>query len=115
MILVTWAESFGLNERGLPHPATDQSADGTKSYTSPDPFVPSEIRRVEWRNKVEGYLREILELVDYHSILRRPTLDGLRALLLLLPLMDGEFAFSSPLNASNLRSRGSNAGALGDP
>lgn len=92
MILVTWAQSFGLNEHGLLQAPADQPApegDETLSYIS-EPFVPPEITQVEWRNKAEEYLREILELLDYHSILRRPSLDGLRALLLLLPLMDGK-------------------------
>jgi len=100
MILVTWAESFGLNECGVPHDVADQSelvADATHSYTSPDTFVQPDIRRAEWRNKVEIYLKEILELVDYQSILRRPSLDGLRALLLLLPLMDGNLLLFSLL------------------
>jgi hypothetical protein len=95
MILVTWAESFGLNERGMPYAAVDQSVltgDDAQPCSSPDPFTPPEIKRGEWRNRVEVYLKEILDLVDYHSILRRPSLDGLQALLLLLPLMDGKSA-----------------------
>ena len=106
MILVTWAESFGLDERGVPHAAADQSdpvADATHPYTSSDTFLPPESGRAEWRSKVEAYLKEILELVDYQSILRRPSLDGLRALLLLLPLMDGKSLLCfSIVNAPNL-------------
>lgn len=35
-------------------------------------------------------LREVLELVDYHSIMRKPSWDGIRVLLLILPLLEGE-------------------------
>lgn len=87
MLLVTWAEAFGLNEHGLPHPSADQSGRSTDSndYT---PALSANMR-IKWKNKTELYVREILELVDCHSLLRRPSLDGLRVLLLLLPLMEG--------------------------
>ncbi|KAF9532331.1 hypothetical protein CPB83DRAFT_759588 [Crepidotus variabilis] len=80
MLLVTWAASFGLDERGVPLSSKpDQSA---------HPYAPPRTQRSQWKVKTEGFIREILELVDYHGILRRPTMDGLRALLLLLPLLD---------------------------
>lgn len=42
------------------------------------------------KDKTEAMLREILELVDFHSILRKPSWDGVRILLLLLPLLEGQ-------------------------
>ncbi|KAF8969907.1 hypothetical protein BDZ97DRAFT_1793314 [Flammula alnicola] len=99
MLLVTWAASFGLDERGLPDTegaSIDQAAtaDGlvaegsTTYYPQNSKYAPPGNRRRQWRNKSDNYLREVLELVDYHGVLRRPTLDGVRVLLLLLPLME---------------------------
>ncbi|KAF4615533.1 hypothetical protein D9613_002920 [Agrocybe pediades] len=76
MLLVTWAASFGLNEKGLPETEGD-----TKS--------PLGKKRLQWKAKCETYVRELLELIDAHGVLRRPSLDGVRALLLLLPLLEG--------------------------
>ena len=99
MILVTWAASFGLDERGQPQGAESPSdppapTDGSKSASPSSDggkYSPPRNRRGQWKNKTESYIREILELIDYHGVLRRPTLDGVRGLLLLLPLMEGEF------------------------
>lgn len=95
MLLVTWAASFGLNERGLPDPETPSESDSlvaegaSPHYPQNSKYAPPGNRRPQWRNKCEEYLREILELIDYYGVLRRPTLDGLRCLLLVLPLMEG--------------------------
>ena len=104
MLLVTWAEAFGLNEHGLPHPSPDQSGRSTDSSD----YIPalSANMRIKWKNKTELYLREILELVDCHSLLRRPSLDGLRVLLLLLPLMEGELKLSSAICDAKRYARG---------
>ncbi|KAH9484158.1 hypothetical protein JR316_0003638 [Psilocybe cubensis] len=99
MLLVTWAASVGLNERGLPEDDTvtdDQSTlgggsplEGSSSRPAASgKYQPPGSRRREWKTKTESYIRELLELIDLHGILRRPSLDGVRALLLLLPLLD---------------------------
>ncbi len=46
--------------------------------------------RVGRKETTEAMLREVLELVDYHSIMRKPSWDGIRVLLLILPLLEGE-------------------------
>lgn len=103
MLLVIYAASFGLDERGQP---TDNHSDLSIAETSLATSViikredggPSELtntrnivseRRNERKSRTDAMLREIIELVDLYGVLRRPSLDGVRALLLLLPLMEG--------------------------
>ncbi|KAK1218258.1 hypothetical protein PQX77_014631 [Marasmius sp. AFHP31] len=69
LLLVVWASSYGLDERG--HPFS----------SSPGPMS---LRK----ERAQQMLREILEFLDAHAILRSPTWDGLRILLLLQPLVD---------------------------
>lgn len=107
MILVVWAASFGLDERGLPDtegsdiatPESDvtpvsgrRSAKGNEYGSSEGkPREASlERKRKEKKENTEAMLREVLELVDFHGVMRRPTWDGVRVLLLILPLMEGE-------------------------
>ena len=97
MLLVAWAASFGLDERGLPESENSSDAahadqvEGTSSYYNHNSkYTPPGNRRRQWKSRCEEFVREVLELVDYYGVLRRPTLDGLRVLLLVLPLMEGE-------------------------
>ncbi|KAF9262142.1 hypothetical protein L218DRAFT_1042674 [Marasmius fiardii PR-910] len=69
MVMVLWAFSYGLDERGLP------------ITSSPSPMSTK-------RERTQSMLREVLELLDIHAIMRSPTWDGLRILLLLQPLVD---------------------------
>ncbi|KAI6019678.1 hypothetical protein F5J12DRAFT_904105 [Pisolithus orientalis] len=90
MLLVTWATSFGINEYGAEMEISDLTP---TSPTSPK-FTPdsdgelSDPKRV-WALRTEAMTREILALVDTHGILRRPSWDGVRVMLLLLPLTKG--------------------------
>ncbi|KIK24949.1 hypothetical protein PISMIDRAFT_23012 [Pisolithus microcarpus 441] len=90
MLLVTWATSFGINEYGVEMEMSDLTP---TSPTSPK-FTPdsdgelSEPKRV-WALRTEAMTREIIALVDTHGILRRPSWDGVRVMLLLLPLTKG--------------------------
>ncbi|KAF9483839.1 hypothetical protein BDN70DRAFT_798935 [Pholiota conissans] len=96
MLLVAWAASFGLDERGLPeaeNPSDAAHADQVEGATSlyynhNSKYTPPGNRRRQWKSRCEEFVREVLELVDYYGVLRRPTLDGLRVLLLVLPLME---------------------------
>ncbi len=45
------------------------------------------------KDNTDAMLRELLELVDYHSMMRKPTWDGIRVLLLLVPLLEGKSVF----------------------
>jgi hypothetical protein len=77
-MLVIWAASFGFDESGVVNPAN--------SY---------EIFRHR-RFLCDKWIRESLEYLDEHSILRKPSFDGVRALLLLLPLAKGEDGLAWP-------------------
>lgn len=101
MLLVVWAASFGLNERGLPEnndgendlvSISSDPSNGDKhedTSTARAKNVSSSHPQRKWKERTEVMLREVLELIDFHGVLRRPTLDGVRVLLLLLPLMEG--------------------------
>ncbi|KAG2752167.1 hypothetical protein P692DRAFT_20798530 [Suillus brevipes Sb2] len=91
MLLVTWAASFGVNEYGLeeeiePHSPT--MPDGPKFSPDADDDFSDPSRRARTL-RVETMIREILHLIDMHALLRRPTWDGVRVLLLILPLTQG--------------------------
>ncbi|KAG1790981.1 uncharacterized protein HD556DRAFT_1241415 [Suillus plorans] len=91
MLLVTWAASFGVDEYGVeeeaePHSPTMPDApkfsqDADDDYSDPN-------RRARTL-RTESMIREILHLIDIHAVLRRPTWDGVRVLLLILPLTQG--------------------------
>jgi hypothetical protein len=77
--LVVWAASFGHNEAGQPfddeHPL--MLGDDTQELA---------IKRREWSTRVSSMVDELLKTIDAHGVLRKPTWDGVRALLLMLPL-----------------------------
>ncbi|RXW24917.1 hypothetical protein EST38_g972 [Candolleomyces aberdarensis] len=98
MLLVVWAFTFGLNERGLPlyddaHPKEQSRPSSSGSNSAIDQSLDINIssehqRHQESREKIGVMVQQVLELIDIHGILRRPSFDGLRALLLLLPLLE---------------------------
>ncbi|KAJ6500500.1 hypothetical protein C8R45DRAFT_71511 [Mycena sanguinolenta] len=99
-LLVVWAASFGIDERGLPEneePSRPSSASAPEEGSSkivrsgqqkPNGALMTERRRAERKNRTESMVQEILVLIDSHAIMRRPTWDGVRVLLLILPLME---------------------------
>ncbi|GAW06275.1 fungal zn -cys binuclear cluster domain protein [Lentinula edodes] len=109
MVLVVWAASFGLDERGIPSDESSGQCDSDSLRSNnrkggmdmiptvrskpnePDPSAVDEInvRRVR-KERSEAMLREVLELVDIHAIMRRPTWDGVKVLMLILPLLEDE-------------------------
>jgi hypothetical protein len=70
-VLVIWAITFALDEAGLPARHLSMQDASTRKETC---------------NKA---ISQALHYIDYHGILRRPTWDGVRALLLLFPLTEG--------------------------
>ncbi|THH33868.1 hypothetical protein EUX98_g216 [Antrodiella citrinella] len=72
MALVVWAATFGVDEYGQVIQEED-----------PHEFQ----QRAELVNEM---LQEMLYLVDLHGIIRKPTWDGVKLLLLLLPLTQGK-------------------------
>ena len=55
----------------------------------PDDLVAIQRTKIAFLLKINDMLQEMLYLVDVHGILRRPTWDGVKLLLLLLPLTQG--------------------------
>ena len=96
LLLVVWAASYGVDEYGVPVDQDDQGFDSSHSMSHND-FAASgrstrsgvstslsrtskqtresSKTRYSRRDAIENMLREILELVDYHSILRKPSWD----------------------------------------
>ncbi|KAJ7184264.1 hypothetical protein C8R46DRAFT_455587 [Mycena filopes] len=102
-LLVVWAASFGIDERGLPEneelspPSSASSTEENGSKLSRPGRVEApkmngaliaERSRAERKNRTEAMVQEILVLIDSHAVMRRPTWDGVRVLLLILPLME---------------------------
>lgn len=75
MALVVWAASFGINEYGVEDPQD----------------TPADI----WQRKehINEMLQELLYLIDLHGVVRKASWDGVRLLLLLLPLTQGKTHF----------------------
>ena len=82
MLLVVWAVSFGLNERGV--------VEGEDEYPASAESQGPGAKRRQRKTRTETLLNEIMEHIDFYGVLRRPTLDGVRVLLLLLPLLEGK-------------------------
>lgn len=72
ILLVIWAASFGIDESGI------FNSDSTYEVTRHRKML------------CDRWVKEVLNYVDGHGILRKPTFDSVRALLLLLPLAKGE-------------------------
>ncbi|OBZ75949.1 hypothetical protein A0H81_04443 [Grifola frondosa] len=68
LALVVWAASYGVNEYGV-----EDTHEG-----------PADIRKR--KELVNQMLDEFLYLIDIHGILRKPSWDGVRVLLLIMPL-----------------------------
>lgn len=73
ILLVVWAASFGVDEYGV---------DNTQHGDRPN------LR--ERKQNINEMVSELLVLFDIHGVMRKPSWDGVRALLLLLPLTEGK-------------------------
>lgn len=72
MLLVVWAASFGVDEYGI-----DNTQHGVR------------LNLRERKQTTNEMVRDLLTLFDIHGVMRKPTWDGVRAVLLLLPLTEG--------------------------
>ncbi|KDQ60654.1 hypothetical protein JAAARDRAFT_204482 [Jaapia argillacea MUCL 33604] len=99
MLLVVWAASFGIDEAGNPiEPSpldssrsttrgTSRSSSGTDSLHNTGDFDDARYASIRKRKeRTNDMLMELLRLIDVCGILRKPTWDGVRVLLLILPL-----------------------------
>jgi len=71
MSLVVWAASFGHNEEGK------SDSKGLEPST---------------KSRTNNMVKELLYLIDSYGIIRKPTWDGVVALLVILPLTKGNVA-----------------------
>lgn len=113
-VLVTWAASYGIDEFG--HEDADAAAQDavvsnvsngtigggdTRSgrvgdESSEQAVADAAARKKRRRLRVTEMVKEILQGVDQLALLRRPTWDGVRVLMLVMPLTEGESFSSSP-------------------
>jgi hypothetical protein len=80
-VFVLWAAAFGLDEAGK----EIDDAEPSLALTPPNDSLAA--KRDGWGNRLVGMIRELLRLIGVHSIMHKPTWDGVRVLLLLLPLL----------------------------
>ena len=101
MSLVVWASSFGIDENGQ---STDPLEDHIYQYQEHkvdihdqfDTDASAKLRN-ERRTRTNEMVKEMLYLIDVHGILRKPSWDGVRILLMILPLAQGERPSVLPL------------------
>jgi len=90
MSLVVWASSFGIDEHGQ---SLDPLEDHIYQYHEHkvdihdqyDSDASAKLRN-ERRTRTNEMVKEMLYLIDVHGILRKPSWDGVRILLMILPL-----------------------------
>lgn len=92
--LYAWGISFGIDERGQADVA-DSGGEPTGPLNLLNPGE-QELRREQDRQrrleKLNRVVRAILGEIDECGLLRRPSWDGIRAILLILPLTEGKFS-----------------------
>jgi len=93
-VLYAWALSYGVDETGvLDVEEGGESPDGPIDLvTQSVGEVKREHDRMARKARMEVALRYILKEIDEAGILRKPSWDGVRALLMILPLTDGTLA-----------------------
>ncbi|KIJ44214.1 hypothetical protein M422DRAFT_30390 [Sphaerobolus stellatus SS14] len=70
MLLVVWAASYGVDHYGEMEPSEGPQAILTR------------------RERTNEMVRELIQLIDIHGILRKPSWDGVRVILLIMPLTE---------------------------
>ncbi|KIY43640.1 hypothetical protein FISHEDRAFT_62691 [Fistulina hepatica ATCC 64428] len=96
MVVVVWAASVGVNEHGVVDnvaaAAASESnrrfprrASGNQRGSSHDELDPLRQTR---KTRTAAMIRELLLYIDVHGIIRKPSWEGVAALLLLVPLLE---------------------------
>lgn len=80
---VMWAASFGVDNAGASGPFDENAQQGRLA-------------------ELNATVHQMLETVDTLSIMRKPTMDGMAALLMLLPMTRGEWCRALPDNHREL-------------
>ncbi|ODN79767.1 hypothetical protein L202_03678 [Cryptococcus amylolentus CBS 6039] len=100
-VLYAWAVSYGVDEHGN----MDQPDGGGQPLDTINLDQPTEVElerekhRARRRAKMKEVIEIILKEIDEAGLLRKPTWDGVRVLLLILPLTDG---ISSPVERMSM-------------
>jgi hypothetical protein len=81
-ILVIWGASFGVNEYGR----EEENAAAEPQSPSAIPSDDAVRKRRDRKDLTNRMLGQVLKTIDAYGILRKPSWDGVRALLLTLPL-----------------------------
>lgn len=103
MVIVIWATTYGINEKGGSlklTPAQRSSALSLKEEVFPqhkyddpqsssEPSLASTSLRLERQIRFNAMLAELLDFIDLCGLARTPTWDGVRVLFLLYPLLEG--------------------------
>ena len=94
-MLYAWAVSYGVDENGNLDVAEGGDApDGPIDLTKPgDGEIKREADRQKRWARMAMVVEYILKKIDEAGLMRKPTWDGVRALLLILPLTEGAFAY----------------------
>lgn len=89
--LYAWAVSYGVDERGqLDVPDGGGEPVGPVNLIAvSEPALRRERDRQRRMEKTNRVVRVVLREIDELGLLRRPSIDGVRALLLILPLTEG--------------------------
>ena len=98
MALVVWASSFGIDENGRPMDPSEYHISQHQEVDVHDQFNAdaSAKLRTERRTRTNEMVKEMLYLIDIHGILRKPSWDGVRILLMILPLAQGMRFYLQP-------------------
>ena len=100
MSLVVWASSFGVDENGqsmgLLEDQIYQYQERKVDIHDHFDTDASAKFRTERRTRTNEMVKEMLWLIDVHGILRKPSWDGVRILLMILPLAQGERSLMLP-------------------
>lgn len=95
-VLYAWAVSYGVDEYGR----LDLPEGGREPLTGVNVTnaCPGEVQREKDRSvrkeKMKSVVKIILKEIDDCGVMRKPTWDGVRVLLMILPLTEGAFAKS---------------------
>lgn len=88
--LYAWAVSYGVDERGQLDTSERDHLEPISLLAPADSEAKQQAERQRRLEKTFRIVRTILREIDEYGILRKPSWDGVRALLLLLPLTEGE-------------------------
>lgn len=88
-VLYAWAVSYGVDERGQLDSPEGEPCGPTSLLHASDAELKRQNERQRRTEKTYRVVRTILCEIDEYGIMRKPSWDGVRVLLLILPLTEG--------------------------